>query len=305
LCDASLTGHVEHIYDEIDPPDEQGPYDDQIHHTGTSQPISNLEINLCGNLESHDNSNQSKPDCYSVVDKTNSPKEIAQSQPSAVMKQPQRTITPDVICIPMTDRRKASPLSVSTYRRNMMNTTLSYSDDEISATLPAQRAKWTRNENFKAIHNKLLQTAVTTAGNHKQVFDDTISPKQHTSMRHPALVQSNSTLATVERVAVVSKKQIDEENTTPPLQQDLCNNAPSPILCLRAKTTTQHTNDINIFTKETSMSEDIVTVENQVDDAEKRHTTNVAPTNKEEATLQKHPTTVDKELSHSTFTTIL
>jgi len=67
------------------------------------------------------------------------------------------TITPDVISIPMT--AKKSPLSISVYRKQMMNKTSSFSDDNVTTTLPAQKtAAQVQNKKFKDIHNVLQQT---------------------------------------------------------------------------------------------------------------------------------------------------
>jgi len=197
---------VKHIYDEIDDP--PGLQYDTVDHTGVYQSNSTPEVNICGIKELHANQDTQAD---TLVDQNSVLKETAHSQPSiptAVVKELKTSITPDVISIPLTDKR-ASPLSVSVYRKQVMNTMLSYSDDDISATLPAQRAALVSNKKFAEIHNKLKRVSFKGANDQKEIYDDTIlSGEQlpHNKTCQPTLQQSRSALES--NVDTINQKEV-------------------------------------------------------------------------------------------------
>ena len=141
---------ADQVYEEVDSPTRQYSRDVNTHYTGVPQSTSTTDVNFCGNDQSQD------PEDRSVIGQASFPTKTVHSQtlvPTAVMDELKATITPDVISIPMT--AKKSPLSISVYRKQMMNKTSSFSDDNVCTTLPAQRSAEVQNKKFD---NVLQQT---------------------------------------------------------------------------------------------------------------------------------------------------
>ncbi|XP_065894767.1 uncharacterized protein [Dysidea avara] len=149
---------------------------------------------------------------------------------------------------------------------------------------------------------------VKPASDHKDVYDDMVSsgqPMSNINVHHPALVQSNSATASVERIAVVHKKPLVKQSTVP-FQKDLPNDAPRHFLHVKAQTTIFPSANVNSL--KDKISEQMTGKEHS--DIKKGSITTNVPVNEEgtnSGTLpeRKHPTTISEQAWRNAFKAFL